>query len=346
MMELDSINRKLLNILQNDFQIVENPFEYIGNMLNISEDDVIARIRLLKNEKGIIRQISAVFDTKRLGYQSSLIAFKVNEEDIDKTAEIINEHPGVSHNYKRDCEYNLWFTIAVPPESDLDKNCKKLIELSNISEFLFLPAVKLYKLGVKFDLEGSDFSNYKEDSFIFNKYNEEKIENEKLSEIDIDCIKTLQNDLPLVPQPFKILAENINIAHSELLRFIRRFIKTRKIRRFAVVINHRNAGFLSNAMVVWKIENDKIDEYGAIISGFKQVSHCYRRPIYPNWQYSLYSMIHAKTRKQCESIISDIARKIDVNDYKPIYSLKEYKKERIKYFTNDQKDWEEEYLKI
>jgi len=344
MIELDSIDRKLLNILQNNFPLIENPFEYIGNMLNIPEDDVIARIRLLKNEKGIIRQISPVFDTKRLGYQSSLIAFKVNEKDIDKTAEIINKHPGVSHNYKRDCEYNLWFTITVPPECDLEKNCKKLIELSNVSEFLFLPAVKLYKLGVKFDLEDVNSSNYKEDSLIFNKYNVEKIEDEKLSEIDVDCIRTLQNDIPLVPQPFKIMAENINIAHWELLRFIRRFIKAKKIRRFSAVINHRNAGFLSNAMVVWKVENEKIDECGAVISGFKQVSHCYRRAVCPNWQYPLYSMIHARTKKQCENIISDIAKKIDVNDYKPIYSLKEYKKERIKYFTNDQKDWEKKYL--
>lgn len=346
MIELDSINRKLLNTLQNNFPIIENPFKQIGKILNIPEDDVIARIRLLKNEKGIIRQIGAMFDTKRLGYKSSLIAFKVNEEDIDKTAEIINNHPGVSHNYKRDCEYNLWFTIAVPPESDLEKNYKKLIELSNVSEFLFLPAVKLYKLGVKFDFDDVNSSDYKEDSLGFNKYYEEKIEDEKLSEIDIDFIRTLQNDLPLVSQPFKIMAENINIAHSELLRFLRRFIKTRKIRRFSAVINHRNAGFLSNAMVVWKVKDDKIDECGAIISGFKQVSHCYRRPIYPNWQYPLYSMIHAGNRKQCENIISDIAKKIDVNDFKPIYSLKEYKKETIKHFTNDQKDWEKKYLII
>jgi len=346
MIELDSIDKKLLNLLQNNFPLIEKPFEYIGNVLNIQEDDVIARIKFLKNEKPVIRRISPLFDTKRLGYQSSLIAFKVNEEDIDKTAEIINKHPGVSHNYKRDCEYNLWFTITVPPESDLEKNCKKLIGLSNVSEFLFLPAVKLYKLGVKFDLKDFDSSNYKEDSLDFDKYNEEKIEDEKLSEIDIDCIRTLQNDLPLVPQPFKIMAENINISHSELLRFIRRFIKTRKIRRFSAVINHRNAGFLSNAMVVWKVENEKIDECGAVISGFKQVSHCYRRAVCPNWLYPLYSMIHARNREQCENIISDIAKKINVNDYKPIYSLKEYKKERIKYFTNDQKNWERKYLLI
>lgn len=346
MIELDSIDKKLLNILQNNFPLIEKPFEYIGNVLNIQEDDVIARIKFLKNEKPVIRRISPLFDTKRLGYQSSLIAFKVNEEDIDKTAEIINKHPGVSHNYKRDCEYNLWFTITVPPESDLEKNCKKLIELSNVSEFLFLPAVKLYKLRIKFDFGNADSSNYKEDLLTFDKYNEGKIEDEKLSKIDIDCIRTLQNDLPLVPQPFKIMAENINISHSELLRFVRRFIKTRKIRRFSAVINHRNAGFLSNAMVVWKVKDDKIDECGAVISGFKQVSHCYRRAVYPNWQYPLYSMIHARNREQCENIISDIAKKIDVNDYKPIYSFKEYKKETIKYFTNDQKNWERKYLLI
>ncbi|NVM02392.1 MAG: Lrp/AsnC family transcriptional regulator, partial [Candidatus Helarchaeota archaeon] len=305
MVKLDQIDRRLLNILQNSFPLVEKPFEYIGKILNISEDDVIEMIRLLKNEKGIIRQISPVFDTKRLGYKSSLIAFKVPEEDIDRIAEIINKHPGVSHNYKRNCEYNLWFTITVPPESDLERNYKKLIELSNISEFLFLPAIKLYKLRVKFDFEDIDFSNYKEDSPNFNKYNEEKIQDEELSEIDIDCIRTLQNDLPLVPQPFKIMAENIDISHSELLSITKRFIKTGKIRRLAAVINHRNAGFLLNVMVVWNVSEWKIDEYGAILSRFKQVSHCYRRPIYPNWQYPLYSMIHARNREQCENIISD-----------------------------------------
>ncbi|GAI37672.1 unnamed protein product, partial [marine sediment metagenome] len=116
MKKLDYIDKKLLNILQSDFPIVEKPFEDIAVSLNTTEKDVIQRIRLLKYENKIIRQIGPVFNTNSLGYNRSLAAFKVSEENIDRVAEIVNRHPGVSHNYKRDCEYNLWFTIAVPPE--------------------------------------------------------------------------------------------------------------------------------------------------------------------------------------------------------------------------------------
>ena len=330
MVEIDNIDKRLLNILQNDFPIVENPFVQIGKILNISEDEIIYRIKTLKDEKKVIRQISPIFDSKKLGYKSSLIACKLTEEEIDKKAEIINEHPGVSHNYKRDCEYNLWFTIAVSPHYDLEEKCKELLENANITDFMILPALKMYKLGVKFDLESDVIrSNYDSHIHIYN--NESNIKDD-LKEKEIDYIKILQDDLPLVHSPFKIIAQRNNISQNELINSIKQFLKEGKMRRFSAILNHRNAGFLFNAMVVWNVPEEKIDEYGAIISGFESVSHCYKRPTFPNWHYSLYSMIHARTEEIYKNVVDLIVKKINPYDFKMLLSLKEYKKERIRYF--------------
>ena len=342
MKEIDAIDKKLLNILQDDFPVVEKPFENIGCRLNITEENVINRIKSLIDEKDIIRQISPIFDTKKLDYKSSLIAFKVNEKDIDRVANIVNEHPGVSHNYKRDCDYNLWFTIAIPPGSDFDTNCNKLVELSGVSGFLVLPVLKEYKIGVKFDLENDNGD--KENSQTLNKNDKKLIKYEELSENDINFIRVVQNHLDIVPQPFKIISGKINISQTELIDFLNKFIENKKIRRFAAVLNHRQAGFLSNTMVAWNIDEEKIDECGRIISEFKAVSHCYRRQSYPDWQYSLYSMIHSADKRKCEEVIDDISRAIEFNHYKAVYSVKEYKKVRVKYFTEEQKEWENKYL--
>ena len=342
MNNLDAIDKKMLNILQDDFPVVEKPFENIGRRLNISEENVINRIKLLIDEKDIIRQISPIFDTKKLGYKSSLIAFKVTEKDIDRVANIVNEHPGVSHNYKRDCEYNLWFTIAIPPGSDFENNCNKLVELSGVSDYLILPVLKEYKIGVKFDLENDN--NYNEKFRILKKSDKKLIEDEELSENDINFIRVSQDKLILAPQPFKIIADKANISQKELFGLIKKFLENKKMRRFAAVLNHRQAGFLSNTMVAWNIDEENINECGRIISEFKAVSHCYRRPIYPDWQYNLYSMIHSADSRKCEEVIDNISRKIEFNHYKPVYSIKEYKKVRVKYFTEKQKEWENKYL--
>jgi DNA-binding Lrp family transcriptional regulator len=119
------MRNKILSRIQKNFPLVQKPFKVIANELGISEDIVLD---ILQKEKknGIIRQTSAIFDTKRLGYKSSLIAFKISDDKIDKAIKIINKHPGVSHNYERNDKFNIWFTIAIPPNSriGLEKTIK------------------------------------------------------------------------------------------------------------------------------------------------------------------------------------------------------------------------------
>src|SRR3954453_1597285 len=117
MSELDDVDRELLNALQWDFPVVARPFEVLAERLGISEPDVRARVQCVK-DSGVLRQLSAIFDTRALGYSSALVAARVDGDRVDGAAAIISEHPGVSHNYKRNHSYNLWYTLAVPPGDD------------------------------------------------------------------------------------------------------------------------------------------------------------------------------------------------------------------------------------
>lgn len=105
---------------------------------------------------GLIRQINAIFDTRRLGYKSALVAFSVNSNKLDFVADIINQHPGVSHNYERNHEYNMWFTLAVPPGTDMKQDLDKMAALDGVIKYRVLPTLKLYKIGVRLDMVNED----------------------------------------------------------------------------------------------------------------------------------------------------------------------------------------------
>jgi len=151
------MKQEILSRIQKKFPLVERPFGTIGEELGISEDEVIA---ILQEEKrnNIIRQTSAIFDTKRLGYRSSLVAFKIPKEKIDAAVEIINSHPGISHNYERNHEFNIWFTLAVAPDSKLgiEKTLEILAKLTEADDYIMLPTLKLFKISVKLNTTGKD----------------------------------------------------------------------------------------------------------------------------------------------------------------------------------------------
>ncbi|MBI3393138.1 MAG: Lrp/AsnC family transcriptional regulator, partial [Nitrospirae bacterium] len=155
MEKLDAVDRRLLNLLQADFPLVPEPFAAIGKDLGIAEADVLERIGRLKAEK-IIRQISAIFDTRALGYASSLVAARIPAGRLEEAAAVINEHPGVSHNYRRNDAFNLWFTIAVPPDSrlGLERTVERLGELAGAESIRLLPTLRLFKIGVRLDMTG------------------------------------------------------------------------------------------------------------------------------------------------------------------------------------------------
>jgi DNA-binding Lrp family transcriptional regulator len=325
--ELDNIDKQILNDIQWTFPLVERPFLELAKEYHISEEQIIERIKKLK-DIGIIRQISAIFDTRRLGYKSALVAFAVKENKIDDVANEINKHPGVSHNYERNHEYNLWFTLAVPPYGDMKVDLEKMALLDGVLKYRVLPTLKMYKIGVKLDMVNDDPEKPNPSDDVKNL----ETKAEKISELDREYIRQLQKDIEIVQEPFKIITENLGISSIDLFNKIKEYEKIGIMRRFAAILRHRQAGFTANGMIVWKIPEEKVDEKGLKIASFPQVSHCYRRPVYPDWEFNLFSMIHARTIEAAEKIAKEISSVIGIDNYKILFSSREFKKERVRYF--------------
>jgi siroheme decarboxylase len=325
--ELDNIDKQILNDIQWTFPLVERPFLELAKQYRISEEQVIEKIKKLK-DIGIIRQISAIFDTRKLGYKSALVAFAVEKNKIDDVANEINKHPGVSHNYERNHEYNLWFTLAVPPYGEMKADLEKMALLDGVLKYRVLPTLKMYKIGVKLDMVNADPEKPNPSDDVKNL----ETKAEKVSELDIEYIRQLQKDIEIVKEPFKIITENLGISSIDLFNKIKEYEKIGIMRRFAAILRHRQAGFTANGMIVWKIPEEKVDEKGLKIASFPQVSHCYRRPVYPDWEFNLFSMIHARTIEAAEKIAKEISSVIGIDNYKILFSSREFKKERVRYF--------------
>ncbi|AKA69750.1 Lrp/AsnC family transcriptional regulator [Clostridium scatologenes] len=153
-----------------------------------------------------------------------------------------------------------------------------------------------------------------------------------LSAIDKSIIRKLQEDIPLTPRPYKSMAEEIGITEEELLSKVEELQNNGALRRIGGILNHREAGFEANAMVVWMISEDNVQKLGEIMASFKEVTHCYERPISGKWPYNIFTMVHGQNKKQCETIIKKISDTIKICDYKILYSTKELKKSSMKYF--------------
>ena len=341
--EMDAQDRKLLNLLQAEFPLDPEPFARLGEKTGESAAAVIQRIERLKREH-VIRQISAIFDTRALGYKSSLVAMKVAPARVDQAAEVINSHPGVSHNYKRNHEFNLWFTVAVPPDSrlGLEGTVDKLHELAQADSTRLLPTLRLYKIGVKLDMTGEQDVAAASDEATYSDLTRPK--KSEISARQIAVIRALQKDVALVERPFDAAVAEIGITVPELLEEARGFQQRGQMRRFSAVLHHRHAGFIANAMGVWKVEGENADEIGQVMASFNAVSHCYRRPVYPDWPYSIFSMVHGRSVEDCEKVLSAISEKTGIAEYRALYSTREYKKTRVEYFTPDSEQWEERIM--
>ncbi len=333
---LDALDKALLTEVQMKFPVEHRPFAALGRTLGISEQACLERVERLKISK-VIRQLSAIFDTRTLGYQSTLAAMKVDPARVDEAAEVVNQHPGVSHNYKRNDPFNIWFTVAVPPTDSLERTVDRLHTLAQAEETIVLPTLRLYKIGVKLDLTGRGPQMDSDEEI----YNEQRRNAPKppLSKRDIALIRILQEDLPLVEMPFAVWAEQADLSEDDLFAWAKEMERLGYMRRFAAILHHRNAGFLANAMVVWQVPEDQVDAAGEQMAHFREVSHCYRRPVYPHWPYPLFTMIHATTYSECMDVVRRIEEQAGTFPHKNLFSTKEYKKTRVKYFTSELDDW-------
>ena len=336
MTSMDELDKEILNEIQWSFPLVTRPFDAIAKKFNTTPEIIKERLNSLK-EIGVLRQLSAIFDTRKLGYTSSLVAMEIESDKLEHVANQINRHPGVSHNYERDHQFNLWFTLAVPPGTDLKQELEKFNVLKGIKKVRMLPTLQLFKIGVKLDL----VDDKKHD--IAPTEEKKEIKNTKFepTEQDKDFIRELQKNMDIIDEPFVNAANNLGLTENEVFEKMKHYEDIGVMRRFAAILRHRQIGFTANGMIVWKVDNDKISEVGSKLGSFPQVSHCYERPTYPAWPYNVFSMIHCKTQDEAYDVAKTIQDQIHVDDYNILFSTREFKKTRVEYFVENSFSLEE-----
>jgi siroheme decarboxylase len=337
---LDELDKRLLNLLQGSFPIAERPFAHVAELAGLPEEEVLGRTKRLVDER-IIREITPIFDTRVLGYSSMLVAAKVDAENPWRAAKVINSHPGVSHNYLRDHDFNIWFTIATEPGSrlGLDGTLEVLQRLTGAESVRQLPTLRLFKIRMDLEMEkgtdalavAAEASDHREPEAI------------QLSDLDVAVIRATQGPMEVIPEPFAPAAGELGMSQRELFDHLESMRDRRALRRVAAILFHRRAGFSANGMGVWKVPEDRIPELGPRMASFRGISHCYQRPTYADWPYSVFTMAHGRSKEECDAILDSIAEDTGIDERRTLYSSTEFKKCRLRYFTDEHERWEAEH---
>jgi DNA-binding Lrp family transcriptional regulator len=340
---LDETDKRLMNLLQSSFPIDPEPFALVASEAELELDDVLARTQRLLDGR-IIREITPIFDTRALGYESMLVAAKVDGEHPQRAAQIVNSHPGVSHNYLRTHDFNLWFTIATPPDSELGLHgtLEVLMRETGAESMRELPTLTLFKINMNLEMEkGTDALA----AAAVEAAPPRELDAQPYDEDDEAVIKALQGPMAAVERPYDEAASELGISTEELLERLRSMVDRKILRRVAAILYHRRAGFSANGMGVWKVPDEQIMEVGARMASFRGVSHCYQRPTYEDWPYSVFTMAHGRSKEECDAVLDSIADDCGIgpDGRATLYSSTEYKKIRLHYFTDDYAAWEAEH---
>jgi siroheme decarboxylase len=334
---LDDLDKKLLNLMQGSFPLEPRPYLRVAGLAGIDEDEALARVQRLIDDR-IIRQVTPIFDTRALGYSSMLVAAKVDPEHPHRAAQIINAHPGVSHNYLRNHDFNLWFTIATEPDSKLglDGTLDVLARETGAESVRQLPTLKLFKIRMDLEMEGET----KDLAAAGVAEEPRELSPVELSDFDVAVIRELQGDMPVVPEPYRPTADALGVPVERLLDHLDGMRERGALRRVAAILFHRRAGFSANGMGVWKVPDERIVELGPRMAAFRGISHCYQRPTYQDWPYSVFTMAHGRSKEECDAILDAIAEGTGIKERATLYSSTEFKKIRLLYFTDEHKRWE------
>ncbi len=337
---LDALDRKLLNLLQGSFPIAPHPYAHVASLAGVGEAEVMRRTRRLLQQR-IIRQVTPIFDTRALGYSSMLVAARVDPEYPHRAARAINAHPGVSHNYLRNHDFNLWFTIATEPDSKLglDGTLEVLSREAGAESMRQLPTLRLFKIRMDLEMEGdtealASAAEAREPA---------ELARQPYDERDVSVIRALQGDMAVCSEPYAAAAAAAGMAQERFLAHLAGMQERGLLRRVAAILYHRRAGFSANGMGVWRVPDERIAEIGPRMAAVRGISHCYQRPTYADWPYSVFTMAHGRSKAECDAVLDAIAESTGISERATLYSSTEFKKIRLLYFTQEHSDWEQRH---
>ncbi|MHC9544795.1 MAG: hypothetical protein AB9903_35220 [Vulcanimicrobiota bacterium] len=313
----------LLDRIQSGFPVEECPFNALGDMLELSEEEAFDLTGNLI-DSGVIRQIGPFFDSKRLGFKSTLAVALVEPRSVDKAARYVNSFHEVTHNYLRAHHYNLWFTLIAREDSRIEEILDLVKSLDGVEALYNLPALKMFKIQVDFNITGEAKSR-----------REGSLEDRPLPGLqqrEKKLIRAIQNGIPVVKKPFESVAASLGEEQSWVIQKITEWQGKGVIRRFGAALRHHRAGFIHNAMVVWSVPADDEDRIGRLFAENQNVSHCYIRPVFPDFPWNLYTMIHSQTEEGLLQAIEALREKSAIESFLVLESIKEYKKTSPQYF--------------
>jgi DNA-binding Lrp family transcriptional regulator len=337
---LDDLDKRLLNLMQGSFALTRRPFAHVAQLAEVEESLVLTRVQRLLDER-IIREVTPIFDTRALGYGSMLVAAKVDPEYPHRAAEFINSHPGVTHNYLRNHDFNLWFTIAVERDSALGlQGTLDVIQAKTGAQSIRqLPTLKLFKIRMDLEMQGGTDALATAGEAVEPR----ELEPIALEDGDVEVIRATQGRMPVISEPYAPAAERLGISQEEVLRRLESLQERRALRRVAAILYHRRAGFSANGMGVWAVPEGEELETGKRMAAFRGISHCYQRPTYADWPYSVFTMAHGRSKEECDAVLDAIAEATGIEQRATLYSSTEFKKIRMLYFLDDFKAWEREH---
>lgn len=322
---LDEVDAALLDEHQGGFPVREAPFDVLAEELGTDPSDVLDRLRT-HADAGIVRRVGPVLDPSVIG-SSVLAGLSVPEEQFYEVAKIVNEYPQVSHNYRRDHEWNMWFVLAARSRERRDELLEEIADRSDL-EPLVLPKRREYCLDLQFPIVSdsrsrkpaavSDSSGPTSDAEERIDTNPDRRRSEpetsrELSMLDRTVLEAIQEGFPLTETPYRDLADDLEVDVASLLSSIEGLLADGYIKRLGVIVSHRSAGFRSNCMVVWNVPDEELDRIGEYAGSRPYVTKCYYRPRRPErgWEYNLFTMIHGRDPDRVDEWIEELAESID-----------------------------------
>lgn len=312
--KLSLTDRLLLDEAQRRFPLCERPFAKIGERLDLSEAEVARRLRKHK-ASGLIRRIGPVLDARKSGLTGVLVAMAVPSSRIRRAAERINSFEGVTHNYLRHHPLNVWFTLACRGRAAQKAILGDIKRTVSPLRYLELPAKRIFKLGVIFDLGVPA----KREGCAGRRGDMRKADGRRIGAAARSLTGKLSADLPIVSRPFP----------RGVLRSIRLLAAAGRIRRFGAILDGRRLGLRFNALVAWRAGQGRTVSAGRRLASFPQVSHCYARAGSRSWPYDLYTMIHVRDRKCGIRLVAEMARAAGIADYAVLETARELKRSSI-----------------
>ncbi len=311
---------------QHDFPLLAHPFAALGESVQLTEGEVLDMFVGLR-QRGVLGRIGIVVRPNTIG-ASTLAAIATPNEHLEETAAIISAEPSVNHNYQRDHHFNLWFVVTAQTREEVVGVLQSISEKTGY-DVMDLPIERAYHIDLGFRLSGPRRAGI---------HNAPACWSHKRATMDQRALLArLEKGLKLVPRPYMELAEQLNWSQAKVTGELNSMIKSGFISRFGCIVNHRKIGYIANAMAVWNVPDDKVDELGERLALIDTVTLCYRRARRnPSWTYNLFAMFHGRQRARVITQIkaAETATGLFAYPGTKLFSERCFKQRGARYFSN------------